>query len=235
LPILTYHKLGPRPRGARLKGLYLSVELFSRQLAELREAAFKSVDLDFLNSSGRNEKTGHVIVTFDDGFESVLKYGIAPLHEHGFRAIQFIVADRIGQQNDWDVPMGEVPERLMSKEQIRDWLAAGHQIGSHSLTHPFLSRLSAEQARQEIGASKKKLEDMFGIDVRHFCYPYGDWNPLVRDLTEAAGYKTACTTEFGVHTPAESPYALKRITARYASRNWKMVRNWCSRWFTKKA
>ena len=234
LPILTYHKLGSRPRGARLKGLYLSPELFNRQLAELSEAGFKSTDLDSIGGSGGNEKTNQIIITFDDGFQSVLEYGLGPLREHGFRAIQFIVADRIGERNDWDVSVGEVPEALMSKEQIRDWLAAGHQIGSHSRTHPLLTRLSADRAREEIAASKKKLEDMFGVEVRHFCYPYGDWNPVVRDLTEAAGYKSACTTQFGVHIPGESLFALKRITARYRSRNWKTFRKWCSSWIGRK-
>jgi peptidoglycan/xylan/chitin deacetylase (PgdA/CDA1 family) len=54
-------------------------------------------------------------------------------------------------------------------------------------THPFLTRLSAAQAREEIAGNKKKLEDRFSRPVRHFCFPYGDWNPAVRDLVAAAG------------------------------------------------
>src|SRR6266404_276264 len=166
-PILTYHKLGARPRGARLKGLYLSEKLFNRQLRELREAGFESAPLDAAASSAARENKGPIILTFDDGFESVLEHGLAPLRTHGFRAIQFIVADYIGGRNEWDLAAGEVAESLMDQEQIREWLAAGHSIGSHSLTHPFLTRIAPDRAREEIVSSKRKLEDLFAVEVPH--------------------------------------------------------------------
>ena len=220
LPILTYHKLGPRPSGARLKGLYLSQRLFSHQLAELRQAGFVSGRLSDAGSSpsSPNRRIG---ITFDDGFLNVLEFGAALLKEHNFRAIQFLVAAKLGGQNDWEIADGEVPAPLMNEAQVRDWLAAGHEIGSHTLTHPWLTRVSTAQAREEITASRKKLEDRFGTSIDHFCYPYGDWNESVRDLVQGAGYKTACTTQPGINTPTDSLFALKRFTARYPSRNLK--------------
>ncbi len=62
----------------------------------------------------------------------------------------------------------------MDERQIRDWLAAGHEIGAHTLTHPALAELPPERARAEIFDSRKLLEDRFGVPVRHFCYPYGE-------------------------------------------------------------
>jgi peptidoglycan/xylan/chitin deacetylase (PgdA/CDA1 family) len=105
----------------------------------------------------------------------------------------------------------------MDHAEIREWLAAGHEIGSHSCTHPHLSRIPLPQAREEITASKKKLEDLFGRPVEHFCYPYGDRNDAVVDLVREAGYRTACTMDFGVNTVATSPLALRRILARHPS------------------
>jgi peptidoglycan/xylan/chitin deacetylase (PgdA/CDA1 family) len=175
-------------------------------------------------------KRGYALVTayygdldpdFDDGFQNVLEFGLGPLAEHKCRAIQFLVADRLGGNNEWDLAEGEAPAPLMDEAQVRDWLAAGHEIGSHTLTHPWLTRLPASEAREEIAASRKKLEDQFGVPIEHFCYPYGDWNDAVRDLVVAAGYKTACTTQPGVNTSADSAFALKRFTARYPSRSLK--------------
>ena len=219
-PILTYHKLGPRPQRARIKGLYLSAELFARQLRELRAAGFASGAL----TECAAPRTGRVAITFDDGYTNTLRLALEPLAATQFTAIQFLVADLLGRSNEWDVPLGEAPEPTMDAAQVRDWLAAGHDIGSHTLTHPRLTQLPREQAREEITASKQKLEDLFGRPVAHFCYPYGDWNPAVRDLAAAAGYRTACTTEAGINTPATDPFALRRFTARYRSRNWREVR-----------
>ena len=221
-PVLTYHKLGPRPRGVRLKGLYLGEDLFARQLAELHEAGFITPPLAQIFPMGEPRQRA-IALTFDDGFANVLRHGLTPLAKFQFRAIEFLVADRVGRTNEWEREQGEAPEPLMDAAQVRDWLAAGHEIGSHSCTHPFLTRLPVNQAREEIAASRKKLEDLFGLAVEHFCYPYGDWNETVCDLVAAAGYKTAFTTGAGVNMPAESPFALKRFTARYPSRNLKTV------------
>lgn len=221
-PILTYHKLGGRPPRVRLKGLYVSTRLFTTQLDELHAAGYSNGSLSDWNA----KPSGKVVITFDDGYVNVLEHALEPLARAGFRAIQFLPADLLGKRNEWDIALGEAPEPIMSETQIRDWLGAGHEIGSHSLTHPFLTQLSPDRAREEIHASRKKLEDLFGRPVRHFCYPFGDWNDRVRDLAAEAGYETACTTHTGLNAPADSPFTLKRFTARYASRTWKTVWSW---------
>jgi len=222
-PILTYHKVGPRPRGARIKGLYLSPDLFHRQMDELRAAGFTNGSL----AACAGPRTGRrLVITFDDGYVNVLRHTLAPLAEARLQGVQFLVADRLGRCNEWDVPLGEAPEPMMDAAQVREWLAAGHDLGSHTRTHPHLTQLPPDKAREEIAASKKKLEDLFGRPIDHFCYPFGDWNEAVRDLVREAGYRTACTTESGVNDERTSPFALKRFTARYASRNWRNLGLW---------
>jgi peptidoglycan/xylan/chitin deacetylase (PgdA/CDA1 family) len=215
LPILTYHKLGPRPAGVKIKGLYVSQNLFERQMAEL--AKLKMVVPGYGKSLEVPAPSRTVALTFDDGFVNVLQYGLKPLSKHGFRAIEFLVADRLGGWNEWEILQGEAREKLMDISQAKEWLAAGHEIGSHTLTHLFLTRIKPEQAREEIFASKKKLEDLFGISIRHFCHPYGDWNEAIRDLVIEAGYESACTTQPGANTVETSRFELKRFTARHRS------------------
>jgi peptidoglycan/xylan/chitin deacetylase (PgdA/CDA1 family) len=99
----------------------------------------------------------------------------------------------------------------MDEAAVRDWLAAGQQIGSHSLSHPNLRKIPLTQAREEIVASRKRLEDMFGLAVEHFCYPYGSYNEAIRDLVGEAGYRTACTVRFGVNRNGVSPFELNRV------------------------
>jgi peptidoglycan/xylan/chitin deacetylase (PgdA/CDA1 family) len=225
-PILTWHHVGRRPRGARLKGLYVSPGLFARQLAELKRAGFHTPAFARATAGGVNPER-NVFLTFDDGFRDVFEHALPILREHGFRAMLFLVADFIGKTNEWQQRAGDVVEPLMDEAQIREWLAAGHEIGSHTRTHPHLTRLPPEEAREEIVASKKKLEDRFGVAVEHFCYPYGDWNPAVRDLVAAAGYRSACTTEPGVNWDEGSALALRRFTARYPTRR---LKAWWTRW-----
>jgi peptidoglycan/xylan/chitin deacetylase (PgdA/CDA1 family) len=216
VPIFMYHKIAPRPRRVRLKGLYVTPETFVQQLAELSENGFVSCRLD--EACQNRPPDQRVALTFDDGFHNVFQNALAPLAERRWLALQFLVPHFIGKLNEWDLRDGEAPEQLMDAVAVRDWLGAGHAIGSHSLTHARLTRLTLRDAREEIFASKKKLEDVFGVAVEHFCYPYGDWNEPVRELVMEAGYRTACTTEFGVNTSATPPLTLHRITVRHPTR-----------------
>lgn len=219
-PILTYHKLGPRPHGVRLKGLYVSQALFRRQVQELKVTGYHS----FLPSEWSKElpnSSRSIAITFDDGFVNALQHSLEPLREAGFRAIQFLVPGLIGKENAWEIAEGEARERLMGASQIREWIAAGHAIGAHTCTHPHLTRIPLAEAREEILSSRLRLEDQFGVPIRDFCYPYGDWNPAVRALVAEAGFTTACTTESGVNHRRTDSLTLKRFTARYASRNWR--------------
>ena len=218
-----YHKIAKRPRGVRLKGLYVSPDQFERHVRELKDAGFTTASLGELAAATTPLKN-KVVFTFDDGFRNVLEHGLLPLGDAGFRAIQFLVPNYLGKINEWDLRDGEVPEALMDKHQVCDWLAAGHEIGSHSMTHASLDRLSVRDAREEIISSKKKLEDMFGISIAHFCYPYGNFNDAIRDVVLEAGYQTACTTEFGVNTPETPRVALHRIAARHRTRSLKALK-----------
>ena len=203
-PVLVYHKLG-RPRlTAANKGLFVSPRLFDLQLAELKMAGFAS------RAPGMTTPDGQCVsITFDDGYASVFRHALEPLLAHGFRAIQFMATGFIGKTSSWD----RDAEPLMDRAQIRDWLGARHRIGAHTVNHVRLTRVDEAVAREEITASRKFLEDEFGVPVEHFCYPYGDWNPRVADLAAEAGFKTACTTDYGVNTPDTGPFALKRIHA----------------------
>jgi peptidoglycan/xylan/chitin deacetylase (PgdA/CDA1 family) len=222
VPVLMYHKISNPPKGARLKGLYVRPERFAQQLTELREAGFVSCRPGAARDG--NGPARRLALTFDAGFRNVWEHALEPLAACGFSAIQFLVANFIGRLNQWEIREGEVREPLMDVAQVRDWLRAGHRIGSHSLSHPYLTRLSRRDAREEIITSKKKLEDTFGIAVEDFCYPYGNWDETLRELVMEAGYRTACAADFGVNTPATSPFSLRRIIVRHPTRSLKVLK-----------
>jgi len=221
LPVLCYHKIGRKPWGVKLRGTYVGEGLFSRQMAELRGSGYRSASVDRLLGDSRGSR--EVVLTFDDGSLSALRYSAAPMADAGFRAINYLVSDLLGKMNEWDTVHGEVPDRLMDQAQVQEWMAAGHEIGAHTRTHPRLSRISPDRAREEIFGSKKSLEDRFGIPVRHFCYPYGDYSPRVRDLVEEAGYETAVTVDPGVWRPGTDRFLIPRIGARAHSLNFRNI------------
>ncbi len=220
VPILMYHKVGPRPSRVRLKGMYVEPRLFRRQMKELGAAGFTSASPDAV-LSGAQTPPPKIVLTFDDGYRNVLEHALEPMRAVGLQAIQFIIPDLIGKRNEWDIAQGEAPEPLMNREEIGRWLAAGHDIGAHTCTHPHLTKIPLQQAREEIISSRRKLEDLFQRPIVHFCYPFGDWNESVRDIVAEAGFKTAVTTTSGFNSSESARFALLRFTARHQSRSLK--------------
>jgi peptidoglycan/xylan/chitin deacetylase (PgdA/CDA1 family) len=74
-----------------------------------------------------------------------------------------------------------------------------------------LTAVSPEEAAQEIRDSKVALEAALDTEVRHFCYPYGRYNPEHREIVRAAGYTSATTTHRGRVHAAHDAFALNRI------------------------
>jgi peptidoglycan/xylan/chitin deacetylase (PgdA/CDA1 family) len=196
-PILLFHKIAKCPDSANMPRGYVSPAHFDKLLDEFKCRNFQTISMSI--AAQANAKFGNsFVISFDDGYEGTLIYAAQKMKEHGFAAIQFLVANRLGQLNEWDRGMDTTMERLMNRTQVKEWLSLGFEIGAHTLTHPRLSAIPIPEAKNEIADSKKRLEDLFGVNVKHFAYPYGDYNDAVVDLVKEAGFETACTCDPGV-------------------------------------
>ena len=97
---------------------------------------------------------------------------------------------------------------------LREMAAAGMEIGSHSLTHPFMHRLSPADIRREFEESKRILEDGLGRPVTFASLPRGSAAPGMGGLIAALGYRAFCTSEPGLVSAATDPFAMPRIAIK---------------------
>ncbi len=96
----------------------------------------------------------------------------------------------------------QVPGLMLGWDEVREMSRAGIEFGSHSVTHPILSRIPAERARQEVFESKAVLERELGRPVRAFAYPNGqpaDFDDRTTGLLRDAGFACAVTTIRGLN------------------------------------
>jgi peptidoglycan/xylan/chitin deacetylase (PgdA/CDA1 family) len=133
-----------------------------------------------------------IAVTFDDGYLDNYTFAIPACVERGIPVTLFVAWEPLGSS----AFRGGLP--MMTREHVRELAALpGVTIGSHTLTHPKLSRLSPEAQRAELEGSRKVLEDWLGRPVETFCYPFGNHDDITVALTREAGYKLAVTTKVG--------------------------------------
>mgnify|MGYP001851691149 FL=1 len=72
-------------------------------------------------------------------------------------------------------------------EYVKKIDEAGHEIGTHSKTHPYMSKLSEAEIRAELSSSSEAITAVTGKKVDLFRPPYGDYNNLVIDTVKSMG------------------------------------------------
>lgn len=98
---------------------------------------------------------------------------------------------------EWGAPLAAA-DVYASAEQLRAMQDAGMLIGSHSASHPVMSRLHPDNQAQEIEASFTCLDDLLGrSEVRTWCHPYGG-DSSFDSQTEAALDAAGCRFSFSV-------------------------------------
>lgn len=213
IPILMYHQIGvPSPRGTPYRGLTVHPRDFRRQMVWLRRLGYRGLSMAQLLPYLQGEKRGKVVgISFDDGYRNAYEHAMPVLEECGFHATNYFVARQIGGSNVWDRDEGVPPAPLMDRDELRAWTAAGHEVGSHTLNHPDLPRISPGLAINEIRDSRLALEDLAEVPVTAFCYPYGHYTPALADCVREAGYLSATTTARGLARRDDDMYALPRV------------------------
>lgn len=83
--------------------------------------------------------------------------------------------------------------RPLTWEMIAEMSRAGITLGSHSRSHPALTRESAQTVLAEVAGSRQALEHKLGTPVRHFAYPGGHFNPAVVRAVAESGYRFGYT------------------------------------------
>lgn len=127
----------------------------------------------------RKFKRALLSLTFDDGWEANVSSVILPARQYGFKTTQFYATRYI---------QGSGLESF-----IRSFVENGHEIGSHSVNHPDLTKCSPEELEKELKDSRDYLESFVGKGlVRHFAAPFGIYNDVV--LSRAPHYYASYRT-----------------------------------------
>jgi peptidoglycan/xylan/chitin deacetylase (PgdA/CDA1 family) len=126
--------------------------------------------------------------------------------------------EQLREQAEVEIP--PQPRRFMNWPEICDLAQYGMEIGSHSLSHPILSRLPAAEQLQELVNSKQEIEAHTGTRTRAFAYPVGSrsaFTETTRRLVLEAGYEAAFSFFGGMNSPHDCQLTNVRRMGPWAS------------------
>lgn len=187
--ILAYHGVADVPPHRDPEGLFISPRQLRGHIRRLRRWGYAFVPFGQMASlAAEGRGAGHVALTFDDGLLDNLEQ-LAPLlrDEGGLPATTFVTASWMGK------PHPSVPyARNMTADEVRELHRCGVEIGGHTVTHPDLTRLSFESARDEVREANEQLAEIVGARVDTFAYPFGFASAEASRAVAAAGVRAAC-------------------------------------------
>ena len=167
----------------------------SVQIYHLIKSAGTLVTDDYGAYTDTGLDLGMVSVTFDDGWLPQYEVARPILAANGIPGTFYIVSGEL--QN---------PER-MTAQQVLQMRADGHEIGAHSISHPYLTALGPADVDLQLARSQRDLEALLGAPVRNFAYPFGSANPAVQAAC-LTYYRTCRGTTWGYNTVGYDPGAV---------------------------
>ena len=199
VPILGYHRVGAR-KGDHVPTV--SAEAFERQLISLARWRVRVVELREIVQALDEERSlprPSAAITFDDGYEETCRIAWPLLKRFGFPSTVFITPTEIGLPG------------FLTWDQAAALAQDGCSIGSHTMRHSYVPRISEEHLWEELAGSKRAIEERIGRPVDFLSYPVGGFTLQAQAVAKEAGYLGACTTNRIVAGRWVDRYALRRV------------------------
>ncbi len=214
--IFIYHRFGD----VRYPSTNISLQDFRSHLELLRQENVTVMSLGQVVELllKRQSLPSHsAVLTVDDAYRSFLSGAWPLLKEYGYPVTLFVSTDAVGGSEH----LGWRDLRLLRDQ--------GVELGNHSSAHDFLlDRLSGKDderwerwVKADIGRAQQAFIDNLGFAPVLFAYPYGEFDPHLKDLVRSLGFKAACGQQSGVVTDDSPLYSLPRFPmgGTYASKD----------------
>jgi peptidoglycan/xylan/chitin deacetylase (PgdA/CDA1 family) len=209
LPILMYHHVMEANAAAAIGASNLNVtpEVFRQQMDFLLGKGYQIISLGEMLEGlrGGTLPTRGVVLSFDDAYADFYEAVYPLLKEKNLKATVFVITQFVNG------------ERYVSWSELKEMAGSGLvSVEDHTLNHPYLSRLSAEEVRNQIISARNIIEENVGKKVDFFAYPYGNSSAMAQEVLKEGGFLGAVLTTSGQQCLGR-PYELSRIRIGGAS------------------
>lgn len=205
VPILMYHYVEyvKDTKDTIRQSLNIIPATFEAQLMTLKNDGYTFITTSELSEAVNNQRIlppKPIVITFDDGYRDFYTDVFPILQKNKVKAVAYIIPGLLEDPN------------YLTKSQLKEISKSKFiEIGAHTVSHPYLKGMRKHEAEVEISESKKMLEQMLGIKVVSFAYPYGAFDEQAIKLVEKAGFTNAVSTIEGFEANQGNKYFMYRV------------------------
>lgn len=165
-----------------------------------------------------NGKAKSFNVTYDDGVLQDVRF-VELLNKYNLKGTFNLNSGLMENEFEWVHENGCVVKRL-SKDKVVS-LYLGHEIASHSLTHPYMDNLSESEILYELQSDKTNLERLFGKEIKGFAVPFDYYSDLIEKCVKQAGFSYARISEESRSFTPQTDYFKWKATVFHTDSNLK--------------
>lgn len=122
------------------------------------------------------------------------------------------MADTMHYETHTEPDLSICKQYALSWEQITDMMQSGLcTLGSHSVSHPGLTRIATEQLLTELTDSKHTIERYTKNTIHHFSYPHSMYSDKIMNYVQSIGYSSATLGYGGMLRHGVNPFLLPRV------------------------
>ena len=200
--VFVYHRFG----NAKYPSTNISIDDFEKHLIYLKSNKYTVLNfgdaVDYINNPQTPYMEHVACITVDDGYKTFGSNAIPLLNKYEFASSLFINSESVGGGSfmDWD--------------DLREVKNNGVEIGNHSHSHAYFLNFSKDERikifKEDLLKCQEKINQHLGFYPEVFAYPYGEFDPEMKDALKSLGFKASAAQNSGVMY-AHDNYAIPRF------------------------
>ena len=212
--VLMYHALVEK-RDSDLHPVHIEIAMFEQQMGWLHAQGYDGITVEewYSRWSAKQLSRPAVVITFDDGYSSLMDRAAPILKKYGFAATLFLTTDFVGMPAFNAEFAQAVPpcQRPLTWAEVQTLQVAGWDIQAHSCSHRPHAALPIAQLKAELETSKQIIVNQLNNRVKFYAFPYGNYNRQALKALQDAGYWAGFAVHSGQISPTSDLRRLPRI------------------------
>ncbi|MBC7915678.1 MAG: polysaccharide deacetylase family protein [Pyrinomonadaceae bacterium] len=203
IPVLLYHAVVDKEINSNIHPVNITLIAFENQMKWLHDNGYKAISItEMLHSSDHGNLQKKLVITFDDGYLSLLNLATPILEKFNFTATVFLTTAAVEGKSysllGNNVTNCPEDDRPLTWEELKKMKDAGWDIQAHGSKHFKHNELTKKELFEEINSCKTAIVANLNYTPTYYAFPYGSYNTLCLKMLKKLNFKAGFSTHAGL-------------------------------------
>ena len=213
VPVVMYHAILATDTDLEINIVHITLEAFEKQMAWLHTNGYLTISIDeMLKNVEASASKKSIVLTFDDGYLSLLKLATPILQKYGFKATLFLTSE-ISEGNLMEKREIYYPnnDRALTWAEVKELHNLGWDIQAHGANHLKHNSLNRPELYQEMNNCKSAIKNQLKKSPVYYSFPFGRYNSLCLKMLGELNFSAGFSVHQGLVSKRSDVRRLPRV------------------------